>query len=245
MIKAIAIDGAREWNEIREFTGLSAHSLNTALSEMYNAKIIEKSVDGRYTVEYEIYKEYKAFFEKQRISEKSIKFLEEKQRDLVDWINQWKEVERLDFSLEPKHFFLNGTHLDNISQGLISNAKSEALVVNPYVENCDLSNTLRNASRNDVKVNLITRPPYNNKRREYHTFLKQDGVQVTYNKVAHAKLIAVDRIVTVISSMNFTPGSSGGASWEAGLVSTEETVVESVCNSILELLEKPESKDWN
>jgi hypothetical protein len=45
--------------------------------------------------------------------------------------------------------------------------------------------------------------------------------------------------------MNFTTGSSGGASWEAGLVSTEETVVESVCNSILELLEKPESKDWN
>jgi phosphatidylserine/phosphatidylglycerophosphate/cardiolipin synthase-like enzyme len=112
------------------------------------------------------------------------------------------------------------------------------------MDNCNLSNTLRNASRNGVKVNLITRPPSTKTRRYYHSFLKQDGVQITYNKLAHAKLIVVDRIITVISSMNFTTGSSGEGSWEAGLVSTEETVVESVCNSILELLEKPESKDW-
>ena len=35
--------------------------------------------------------------------------------------------------------------------------------------------------------------------------------------------------------------ASGGASWETGFVSIEETVVESVVSSILKLLEKPES----
>ncbi len=49
--------------------------------------------------------------------------------------------------------------------------------------------------------------------------------------------------MAIISSMNFYSGSSGGASWEAGLISVEETVVESIVNSILELLEKPESKE--
>jgi hypothetical protein len=43
--------------------------------------------------------------------------------------------------------------------------------------------------------------------------------------------------------MNFYSGSSGGASWEAGLVSMEKTVVESIVDSILGLLEKPESKE--
>jgi hypothetical protein len=71
---------------------------------MYEAKIIEKSIDGLYKVEYEIYKAYRDFFEKNRISEKSIKFLEEKQRDLVGWINRWREVEGLGFSLESSIF---------------------------------------------------------------------------------------------------------------------------------------------
>ena len=78
-------------------------------------------------------------------------------------------------------------------------------------------------------------------KQEYHKFLKKDDVNLTYNKAAHAKIIAVDRAVAIVSSMNFYGGSSSGASWEAGLISVEETVVESIVDSILELLEKPES----
>ena len=47
--------------------------------------------------------------------------------------------------------------------------------------------------------------------------------------------------MAIVSSMNFYGGSSSGASWEVGLISVEETVVESIVDSILELLEKPES----
>jgi len=100
-----------------------------------------------------------------------------------------------------------------------------------------------------IKVRLMTRRPdtsrksFRRDKREYHRFLQEDGVSVTYNKAVHAKIVVVDRAVAIISSMNFYSGSSAGASWEAGLISVEETVVESMVNSILELLEKPESKE--
>ena len=41
------------------------------------------------------------------------------------------------------------------------------------------------------------------------------------------KLIVVDKAVAVVSSMNLTGFSTGGSSWEAGLVTKEDTVVES------------------
>ena len=46
VIRAIAIDGARTWNEIQEFTGLSPKSLNRTLAEMMNAKALEKQIQG-------------------------------------------------------------------------------------------------------------------------------------------------------------------------------------------------------
>ena len=256
VIKAIVVDGAKTWNDIRDFTGLSSRSLNVALFEMFDAGILQK-IGGVYRVSREIYKDYREFFERQGISAESavreadqkipVKFSEEKQKDIVKWIDQWREVRNLDFSLEPKHFFLEGRHLDDISKELICNAKSEVLVVNPYVDKCDLSDTLREASKRGIEVRLITRRPSTSKgsfrqdKREYHRFLKEDGVSVIYNKVVHAKIVVVDRAVAIISSMNFYSSSSGGASWEAGLISVEETVVESIVNTILELLEKPES----
>lgn len=223
---------------------------------MYDAGILEKS-KGIYQVSPKIHKAYEEFSERQEIPEENdlraeeqkgpVKFSEKKQKDLVRWIDQWREVKGLHFSLEHKHFFLEGMHLDDISKELIRRAKSEVLVVNPYVNVCDLSNRMRDAGKRGISVTLITRPPddkkysYRKEKQEYHSTLKREGVILTYNRMTHAKLIVVDRAVAIVSSMNFYSGSSGGASWEAGFVSIEDTVVESVVSSILRLLEKPES----
>lgn len=257
VIGAIVQHGFLKWDEILEVTGLSPESLNTALSELYQQNQIEK-VGAKYRVCTKLYGEYKDFFKTQiKHKESSVggerqqalkRFSRNKKRETIDWINQWKDFENLDFSIEPGHFFLEGRRLDAISKGLISNAKIEVLVVNPFVANCDLSNTLREASKSRVEVRLVTRPPsidrdrYRKERDEYHATLKKEGIVLTYNKKAHAKLIVVDRAVAIVSSMNFYSGSSAGSSWEAGLVSIEETVVESVVDSILALIEKPESK---
>lgn len=247
VIKAIVYDRAFTREDICEVTGLSEKSLNRILSELDDLRILENK-NGEYRVALEIWKEYRPFFNEYE-SEKTGKSRRVKQENLVKWIEQWRRVKNLDFSLESKHFFLEGRNLDEISKELICKARSEVLVVNPFVVQCALSDTLREASAHGVIVRLITRPPkdkneeYRIKKQEYHSILKNDGVLLTYNKQVHAKLIVIDRIVAILSSMNFYSGSSGGAVWETGIISFEETVVGPIVNSILELLERPETKE--
>lgn len=205
------------WREIHDATGLDEKSLNHALNELFRTKEIYKA-DGKYNVS------QKLLFPNRRT-------------ELVSWINQWKEVKKLDFSLEHEHFFLEGRHLDDFSKELISHAKSEVLIVNPFIQDCDLSNTLIDVKKQGINVQIITRPPrdrYPNKfkkKREYHSKLKMEGISLVYNEKVHAKLIVVDNAVAIISSMNFYPDSSAGASWEVGLISIDKKVVDSIVSS--------------
>jgi len=64
---------------------------------------------------------------------------------------------------------------------------------------------------------------------------------VVYNGRGHAKLILVDKSIAVVSSMNLISFSKGDSSWEAGLVTKEDAVVESIIDSIYQLLERPDS----
>lgn len=149
--------------------------------------------------------------------------------------------------MEVKHFFLDNRHLDELSKELIIKAENEVLVVNPFVKKCALSDTLKEASYRGSNVKLLTRfpddenPKYRDEKKEYHSSLKTAGVNVRYNKAVHAKIIVVDRAVAISSSMNFYCASSGGASWEAGIVTLEQTVVEPIVNKILKLFERPEN----
>ena len=56
-------------------------------------------------------------------------------------------------------------------------------------------------------------------------------------------MVVVDRALVIVSSMNFTLSSYGGRSWEAGLVTTDTDIVEDTVNSILRLIERPESEE--
>lgn len=230
VIKAIVSHGRPStWREISDTTGLDEKSLNRTLYELISSEEIYK-VDGKYNVSQKLYSDYAEFSNQLRT-------------ELISWINQWKKIRKLDFSLEHEHFFLEGRHLDDFSKELISHAKSEVLVVNPFIQDCDLSNTLRDARKHGITVQIITRPPRDDKypeqlkkKQEYHSKLKQDDISLIYKTRIHAKLLVVDRIVAIVSSMNFYPDSSAGVSWEAGLVSTNQNVVESIIRSALSRL---------
>jgi phosphatidylserine/phosphatidylglycerophosphate/cardiolipin synthase-like enzyme len=115
-------------------------------------------------------------------------------------------------------------------------------VVNPFIQNCDLSNTLRDAKQRGINVQIITRPPYDRRpeglkrKQDYHAQLKRDNIPLLYEEKVHAKLLVVDRAAAVVSSMNYYPESSAGVSWEAGLVSTDIDVIESIIKSTLSRL---------
>lgn len=146
--------------------------------------------------------------------------------------------------MDARHFFLEGTYLDDLSKDLIRHARKEVLLVNPFVEECHLSNTLIDAVANKAKVIVITRNPYDsrpdvlNEKQEYHETLKKENITINYDRRIHAKLLVVDEQIAVISSMNFYSHSSGGSSWEAGMISIDEPIVKSVHKTVHQLLKK-------
>jgi len=234
VIRAIVQSGRPlTWREIQEATGLGKKSLNRALFELISSENIYKiesntNAESKYNISDERFQIYSELYNPKT--------------ELVKWIAQWKEIRNLDFSIEHEHFFLERRHLDDFSKELISHAKFDVLIANPYIQDCDLSNTLIEASKNGINVQIITRPPedkhpeYLKKKQEYHSKLKQEGISLFYDAKVHAKLIVVDSTIAAVSSMNFYADSSAGVSWEAGLVSTNQKVVNSIANAFSKVL---------
>jgi phosphatidylserine/phosphatidylglycerophosphate/cardiolipin synthase-like enzyme len=229
VIRAIVQSGKPlTWREIQKTTGLNKKSMNRALFELISSEDIFKiqsndNSESKYNMSSERFQIYSE--------------LCNSKTELIKWITQWKEIRNLGFSLENEHFFLERRHLDDFSKELISHAKFDVLIANPFIQDCDLSNTLIEASKNRINVQIITRPPedkhpeYLKKKREYHSKLKQEGISLVYDVRVHAKLIVVDNAIATISSMNFYADSSAGVSWEAGLVSANQKVVNSIVDS--------------
>jgi len=82
-----------------------------------------------------------------------------------------------------------------------------------------------------MRARLI-RMPDNSRKRRYHYSLVKSGVKVHYNEHVHSKIIGIDDRLAIISSMNFTPTSTRGASLEAGLVTWEKNNIEKIFDSI-------------
>jgi hypothetical protein len=221
------------WREIQEATDLDTKSLNRALFELISSEDIYKIERGTHAES------------KYNISDQRLHVCSElynPKTELVKWIAGWKEIRNLDFLIGHEHFFLERRHLDDFSKELISHAKFDVFIANPYIQDCDLSNMLIEASKKGINVQIITRypedkhPEYLKKKQDYHSKLKQEGISLFYDAKVHAKLIVVDRAIAVISSMNFYADSSAGVSWEAGLVSTNQNVVNSIVDSFSKVL---------
>ncbi|MFW9780575.1 MAG: phospholipase D-like domain-containing protein, partial [Candidatus Heimdallarchaeota archaeon] len=96
------------------------------------------------------------------------------------------------------------------------------------------------AANRGIDVTLITRHPssywnYDKAIEEFHQKLSKGGINLIYDPTVHAKIIVADRAVAIISSMNFNPYSSAGKSWEAGLVTINPNVVESIQEGVIKL----------
>ena len=156
------------------------------------------------------------------------------ERDFNKWIADWRHIKGLDFSMESKHFFLEGADLDDFTKNLINDAEKTILLANPFVEMCYLTDYLIDARSRDIEIKIVLRPESDKpKRVECQNKLKAKGVFLQKDNRIHSKIIVVDDKVAVVSSMNFYSNSSGGGSSEAGIVSIDESVVDSASNYIL------------
>ena len=115
-------------------------------------------------------------------------------------------------------------------------AKSEAFVVNPFINNCDLSINLTGDKWTRICVQIITRVSESGKNEEKEEAFKleQECISLIHNnRLVHANIILVDYTVALIFSMNFCSDSSTGVSLEDSLVSTDDKIVKSTVNSVL------------
>ena len=256
VLEAIAVENIRDWNGILDYTQLSPENLNTAISELYKLDIITRKDDGLYWIKnIDMYHQYRSYFDDiqayklpliqhKEQPETAIEKTLPKDDNIAKWVAKWRDFKNLSFSLDARHFFLEGTYLDDLSKDLIRQARKEVLLVNPFIEQCHLSNTLIDAVTNKSNVIVITRPildPAPEIREEkiaYHESLKKEGIKINYDRRIHAKLLVVDQQIAVISSMNFYSFSTGGSSWEAGMISIDDAIVNSVHKVIYQLLKK-------
>ena len=164
-----------------------------------------------------------------------------KETDFNKMTADWRSLKQLDFSLENKHFFLIGMDLDDFTKQIIRTAKNTILIANPYLDNCYLTDALMDSSQSSIKIKIVTRRPTSREdnKAECHSKLRKTNIFLRYNNHIHSKIIVVDEKITVVSSMNFYSGSSGGSSKEAGIVSIDEKVVKSASNYIRNLIDAP------
>jgi hypothetical protein len=166
---------------------------------------------------------------------------------LIQWLIQWVSDKHIDIAVESKHFFLEGMRLEELARDLIEKAQLDIFVTSPFVDSCYLVNALQEAKGRRVTVKLVARRPENVKedrlKIDCQTNLKRAGIVIHYISQIHAKIIVVDSKIAIISSMNLYSGSTGGALFEAGVVSFEKKVVDSATKYIVGLLERPESTD--
>jgi phosphatidylserine/phosphatidylglycerophosphate/cardiolipin synthase-like enzyme len=259
VLEAIALENIRDWLGIQEYTQLTEENLNKAISELYTLKIIERKENGAYWIkDIEVVHLYRDYFEDleendtpliQHEEQKKIVFEKAlpKDDDLSTFVVKWRTFKNLSFSLDARHFFLEGDYLDDLSKDLIRRGRKEVLLVNPFVDQCHVSLTLIEAAANKAKVIVITRDPSDNKydsleaikeKKDFHELLKKEGVTINYDRRIHAKLLVVDEQIAVISSMNFYSYSAGGSAWEAGMISIDDSIVTSVHKTIHQLLKK-------
>jgi phosphatidylserine/phosphatidylglycerophosphate/cardiolipin synthase-like enzyme len=227
--------------------------MKRVFAELFNEEVLVKVQSDdptTYRVTPEIYHAYRNYFNQiaEDIRPGAVEIAPEDQRGLASAIGEWRDWKRLHFSMNKDHFFLTGADLIELINELVKRSRSEILVVNPFVEACTPSDVLREAAP-DKKVTVVLRPPadtvekYRVKKEKYIQSLRDAGVKVVSNKRVHAKVIVFDRAVAVVSSMNLDKSSTSGSSWEAGLITKDDEVVEEIANSILNLIEKPESSE--
>lgn len=219
IIRAIVLDGLYQKQEILKRTQLEKEQFEQALNELFQNGFLNGTQNDRFWVNsHELYNEYREFYK-------------ELQEKLVGWVNDWrqKKLGALWKQTKPSHFFLEDKLLYDFSEKLIGHSSLEILVANPFVQRCHLSNSLMEISKKGINVKLITRSfskPYINE-------FSDSRVSTTYDESVHAKIILVDRCVGIVSSMNLFANSSGGGSWEAGLVTTGRNAVQSISRSVL------------
>ena len=265
VLKAIVNSKWRTWGEIHEATGFNQYDLDQVLSELKKADIISEDENtyarerSKYWIEdYDLYCEYRDYLQinydskylskEYREEKEKNRALREKSEAIFNYIEEneyentviknviwWSMREGINYRVFSEHFFIEGDLLDRLCKDVIDFSKNKILVVNPFVDQCSLSDKLKEAGLQGKDVTLLTRSPFSESsarvrtlRKKYHDALLKSGVKIYYNDRLHSKIIFSDNLLGIVSSMNFKSESSSGKNLEAGMVAWEKQTIKSL-----------------
>jgi len=262
----------RTWNEIQEITRFRNLKLRKVLKSLSDSGTISKKGDSYWIEDYDLYIEYRNYDQttlnlspKIEKIEAEIQAIIDRQKTIIEYLQKnhpdnnvitrilyWTINHEIPYNPYSEQFFVEGDNLDQVSKTAIEQTTEAVLIINPFVDQCSLSDKLRNVYTKNRKIVLITRSPLSENsarvrksRKEYHEALSQSGVMIFYNNRIHCKIIVVDGILGVVSSMNFKSESSSGKSHEAGLVTWQKDVITSIGDYGLTLLKDHETKRFS
>jgi hypothetical protein len=262
----------RTFPELLTLTNFQDLELRLVLKELFDEELVSKNGESYWIEDYELYCEYRDYdnsinleasmTQKKDAQIKILKekwapikiYLEEKQNSprIVKGILAWTILQGINFDPWSEHFFVNGDLLDQISKSIIEQSQSSVLIINPFVDQCSLSDRLKNINTNGKEVQLLTRSPrcesYSKTRKArgaYHDALVRSGVEILYNDRIHSKIIIGDVTCGVVSSMNFKSESSSGKNLEAGLVTWQKDTITSLKEYATDLMKDPETTPYD
>jgi len=247
IIRAIILDGNQSWTRLQQHTGFDQGQLNYNLSKLMREGVINKS--NRYWVQPEIADRYRQFYQeiytRNNPLGKDLSFLDDTipQQEKSIFIESLRgsSIRGVKKLLSNKQLFVDGRPLGLVTRDLIYAAKKEVLIVNPFVMDCALTESIVKASAYK-KTFLLTRPPEFEtdfkfyEKTQCHNTLKESGVRIAYNPDVHAKVAVFDRALCIVSSMNLYHDSSEGFTYEAGMLTIDEEVVNYIIESLRTVL---------
>jgi len=248
VISAIVIHGARTFSGIESILSDIAierwTDLHILLGELIQEGDVIQNESGEYVVRPELEADYSYYeehvdewLEPPEEWEYPDDYVEPEQwyPDIIGSVKSWLKLEKPEILSKKNHFFLEGHFLDTFTKFIINKAFNTIIVVNPFIDGSTPTQLLIKARQNGKTVVVVTRKPKGPIQTKIQDWLMKAGITMLYHKNIHAKIIIVDDMVAVVSSMNFIKNATAGTSWEAGMVTIDQDTVDSVKASITDL----------
>jgi len=241
------VEGTIDHLGLTQIFPFSENEINELLRELIRDGDVNVDSDNGYSIRDELVKDYIDYIDyeiQKEIEEDRMGVIQVPsviKRDITIWTDGWIKIHKPEISLENKHFFLEGHLLDTFIKFLISKANETIIVVNPFLDMITPTQLLIQATRNNKRVVLVTRPPENlsQRARETHKLLLDSRITILYAPNLHAKILLFDDKIAIVSSMNFLQRATAGISWEAGIVTLDEKTVNMIKDSITNLKLEP------
>lgn len=260
ILKAIAIDWCFYFREVQGATGIEARKLNGLIDELMAEDLIYV-FNGQYRVKKDMYYEYWDYAVHftdlpKRINEEYLEIVETSRtlhareetqsKNVVEWVNTWVKFQKnydIEIIMKNYHFYLDGNLLPNFIHDVVRRANRNITYVTPWVEEIGVTKNLMSASKDGKEVIVVTREPDWSSKSDWgkrqakvyekcHSNLSKSGATVCYNNEIHGKVLLIDNQIAIVSSFNLLKNPASGLSWEAGIITYEPEIVQSIKDSI-------------